>query len=260
MATRLIFVCHGQLHHEKKCGETLAEVINAVPGFRAFFAENVHDTDGLSEHIFGNLERCDGFLAVMNKRGSVLFKKRRLTRSSVWIQQELAIVSFLNFQRQGRRRIRVRVFAQRGITREGLTEVLILNPTEFNQNDELPEAVREWLTGPDFAEDPIESTREGLFRISTAAFSNDHWRYLEVLMALSGGKTEPVRENHALTLVLRLGVPDREVENIRSGVEIAGLIKRDFLEHNTIVTDTLTPGFIDLVADELRRRGTSWRR
>ncbi len=260
MATRLIFVCHGQSPHEKKCGKALEHVINDVPGFRAFFAENVHDTDGLSEHIFGNLERCDGFLAVMHKRGNVLFMKRRLTRSSVWIQQELAIISFLNFQRRGRRRIRIRVFAQRGITREGLTEVLILNPTEFGRDDELPDAVREWLTGPEFAEDSVESTREGLFRSCTERFSDDHWRYLEVLIALSGGKTEPVRESHALTLVTRLGVPQGEIERIRSEIETAGLMKRDFLEHNRIGLDTLTPGFIDLVADELRRRGTYWRR
>ena len=59
MPTRLIFICHGQLPEEKPKGLALAELIDNTPGFRAFFAENVHSTDDLTHHIFANLERCD---------------------------------------------------------------------------------------------------------------------------------------------------------------------------------------------------------
>jgi len=119
MPTRLIFVCHGQLDHERKNGLWLASVIEKMPGFRAYFADAVHDTDGLSQHIFGNLERCDGFLAVMHKRGEVEFLGRRITRASVWVQQELAIVTFLNYQRQAERRSKVRVFAEQVLSGRG---------------------------------------------------------------------------------------------------------------------------------------------
>ena len=120
MPTRLIFVCHGQLPDEKPNGLKLVELINSTDGFKAFFAENVHDTNALSEHIFSNLERCDGFLAVMHQRGEVTFPVGRLIRGSVWIQQELAIVSFLNYGRPSSRRIKVRVFAKRESTGRGL--------------------------------------------------------------------------------------------------------------------------------------------
>lgn len=103
MATRLIFVCHGQLPNEKPKGLALAKLIDETPGFRAFFAENIHSTDGLSQHIFANLERCDGFLAIMHNRGKVTVAGGKLIRGSVWVHQELAIVGFINYQRHASR-------------------------------------------------------------------------------------------------------------------------------------------------------------
>ena len=75
MQTRLIFVCHGQLPEERENGLKLVALIDSTPGFRAFFAEDVHDTDGLSQYIFVNLARSDGFLAVMHKYRGTLFPK-----------------------------------------------------------------------------------------------------------------------------------------------------------------------------------------
>ena len=256
MPTRLIFICHGQLPHEKPKGLVLAKLIDDTPGFRAFFAENVQSTDGLSQHIFGNLERCDGFLAVMHKRGKVTWPGGELTRASVWIQQELAIVSFLNHQRHAPRRIKVRVFMERGIEREGLADVLILNPTPFENDDDLPDLVRQWLTGPDFAEDPIASTRKELFRKSTADFKKGHWKYLEVMMVLSGETTNVVNESHVHTM---LGQMQFSGDTLSIKTELGA---KGFLWHTTtpdpergIIPIRLAAGFIDLIADELRRRG-----
>lgn len=257
MATRMIFVCHGQLEHEKPKGLALARLIDQTPGFRAFFAENIHSTDALSEQIFANLERSDGFLAVMHKRGDVSFLERRRTRASVWVQQELAIVSFINYQRHAARRIKVRVFAERGIHREGLAETLILNPIEFERDEELPDLVRGWLLGPDFAEDPTTTTREGLFRRMTSKFTEAHWIYLEVMMVLSSGTTNDVAHNHVLAMLGQMAVPsgsDR-VENdlLGQGFLVRGQVDRQ----RGMQPIALTPGFIDLIADELRRRGSS---
>lgn len=257
MPTRLIFICHGQLPHEKPKGLVLAKIIDETPGFRAFFAENVHTTDDLVRHIFGNLEHCNGFLAVMHKRGDVTIPGEKFTRASVWIQQELAIISFVNYLRHASRHIKVRVFAQRGIKREGLADALILNPIEFDKDDELPVLVREWLEGPDFAEDPAETTREGLFRKLTSDFTDDHWRYLEVMMVLSRGTTDDVGESHVLTMLGQMGAS--VTQKVTSELRARGFIEVGSADRSRgIIPTALTPAFIDLVADELRRRGPTW--
>ena len=257
MPTRLIFICHGQLPGEEEKGLALRNLIDGIPGFRAFFAEAVHSTVGLSQHIFGNLERCDGFLAVMHRRGDVSFHGREFTRASVWVQQELAIVSFINSLRAPERRIKVRVFAQHGIKREGLASQLILNPIEFENDDQIPLLVQEWLFGHDFAEDPIESTREDLFRQLTSDFTDAHWSYLQVMMALSGGTTHDVDESHVNTMLSKMTFSGN-ISNIRSTLAAKGFLWRGGLPDKArgIIPTRLTPGFIDLIAEEFLRRGT----
>lgn len=251
MPTRLIFVRHGQLPDEKPKGLALAKMIDETPGFRAFFAEAVQSTDALSEHIFANLERCDGFLAVMHRRGGVTFPDRPpFIRSSVWIQQELAIVSFINYQRHLARRIKIRVFAQRGIKREGLADTLILNPVEFDSDEELRPLVREWLAGPDFSEDRVTTTREALFQRLTSDFTEEHWRFLEVMMVLSRGTSEDVTDVHVRRML-------EQMDHIQAWRGRISLIKRGFLRQEK-ETSALMPAFLDLVAEELRRRGPTW--
>ncbi len=256
MSTRLIFISHGQLPEEKPKGLALAKRIDGWPGFRAFFAESVHSTDGLSEHILGNLERCDGFLAVMHKRGEVDFLGRKFTRASIWIQQELAIISFINYQRHPTRRIKVRVFAQRGIKREGLVDTLILNPIEFEKDEDLQVLIIEWLCSSDFQEDPIATTRESLFRTLTSDFTDAHWSYLKVMMALSSGTTHDVDESHVNTMLSKMKFSGN-ISDIQSTLAARGFLWRGGLPDKArgIIPTRLTPGFIDLIAEELRRRG-----
>lgn len=253
MPTGLIFICHGQLAHEKPKGLALAKLIDDTPGFRAFFAENIHSTDGLSQHIFANLERCAGFLAVMHNRGEVTFPGGKLIRGSVWVHQELAIVSFINYQRHAPRHIKVRVFAQRGIQREGLADTLILNPIPFDKDEDLPEQVRAWLTGPDFAEDPVETTRKGLFRKLTSDLTDAHWRYLEVMMVLSGGTTNDVDQSHVLAMLGQMGASGN-LDQIQGELVAKGFMWRTTrIDRERGITPTaLTPASIDLIADELR--------
>lgn len=259
MVTRMIFVRHGQLDHEKENELRLLKLINDTPGFRASFAETVHDTDGLSQHIFANLERCDGFLAVMHKRGEVAFRERKLTRASVWVQQELAIVSFVNYQRHTGRRIKVRVFAERGIDREGLADALILNPTQFDRDEELTGLVQDWLAGPDFAEDPVRTTREGLFESMTADLAEAHWRYLEVMMVLARGTASEVSYSHVQSMLAKMGLKNDEIEQATGHLSSQGFLVRGQHDKQRGLTPTsLVPGFIDLLADELRRRGSPW--
>ncbi len=165
-------------------------------------------------------------------------------------------MSFINYLRHAARRIKVRVFAKHGIKREGLADTLILNPTEFDSDDELFALVGGWLTGPDFAEDPIASTREELFRKLTADFKEGHWKYLEVMMVLSGGTTNVVNESHVHTM---LGQMQFSGNTLSIKTELGA---KGFLWHTTtpdselgIIPIRLAAGFIDLITDELRRRG-----
>lgn len=255
MLTRLIFVCHGQLDHEKQNGLKLAELIDGTPGFKAFFAEEVHDTEGLSQHIFSNLERCDGFLAVMHKRGEVTHPGGKLFRASVWVQQELAIVTFLNYLRHAGHRIKVRVFAECGIQREGLADTLILNPVAFDRDEDLPGQVLYWLKGPDFKEDPIATTREYLFQKKTADFTATHWSFLEVMMVFSCGSSAEVSQAQVRSAVVELGVPKAESEAAESDLLNRGLTTpKEYDARKGIQPISIAPAFIDLIADELRRQ------
>ena len=256
MNARQIFICHGQLEHERESGLNLAKLIDSAPGFRAFFAEAVQDTDGLSQHIFANLERSDGFLAVMHKRGEVEFLGKRFTRASVWIQQELAIVSMLNHQREAARRIKVRVLAQRGIKREGLADVLILNPTEFERDEELPGLVLSWLTGPAFASDPVATAAERAFRAATQTFDADTWRYLAAVLVLTNRTPREVDRGEVQIMVNRMGGVSVPFESLESMLRSSGLLFQQSPDRDRGITPVhLAPGFIGLIEEELRRRG-----
>ncbi len=254
--TRLIFICHGQLPHEKQAGLNLKAHVEAPGGFHAFFAEAVQSTDALSEHIFGNLERCDGFLAVMHKRGDVTYPGGRITRASVWVQQELAIVTFLNYLRRGARRVPIRVYAEKGIDPEGLATALILNPIPFAPGDDLRDSVRDWLTGPEFAIDPIASTRDELFRNLTSKFTDRHWTYLQMMMVLSRGTADQVAMPDLNRVFAQIRFLSDNPDHVGQELVDAGLISpRMFDKERKVDCLRLSPAFIDLVADELRIRG-----
>ena len=257
---RQIFVSHSQLQGQRERGQELARVINAVEiggaqRFRAYFAEDVHDTDGLSQHIFDNLQRSAGFLAVMHRRGRVHTPHEDFDRASVWIQQELAIVSFLNFQRPGPRRIRIRVFTEGEIKREGVSAVQIVNATPFERDDELPDRVRTWLTGPDFAVDPVGDTREQIFQRIAARLTVEQWRQLHVLMVLSNGTDAEVSEAQLAQMLGEMGVGDCGGEPMRAQLAVSGLVLRG--SHDVAMGARpihVAPAFVELLADELRMR------
>ncbi len=146
---------------------------------------------------------------------------------------------------------------ERGIDREGLADTLIVNPITFDNDDELPNLVREWLASPDFAEDPIETTREGLFNKLTSNFTDAHWRFLEVMMVLSRGTTTEVDISHVRTMLSQMpysGGPHIESElRAKTFLHLAPADSK-----RGIFPACLTSGFIDLIGDELQRRGRTW--
>jgi hypothetical protein len=132
----LVFISCGQYRPEEiELGKALATAVDELTDFEGYFAQNQSSLDGLSRNIFGALNGCAGFVAVMHHRGEVQTLHGRHKRGSVWVEQEIAIAAFLR-QAQDRD-LQVAVYVQRDLKREGVREQLHLNPTEFDTEDEV---------------------------------------------------------------------------------------------------------------------------
>jgi hypothetical protein len=185
MRNRRIFVSCGQETHEEiSLGREIIKVIGDHKGMKGFFAQDVHSPADLNGAVFGALRTCDGFFAVMHKRGGVTYRDYPVIhRSSVWIQQEIAIIAYRSFL-QGRH-VPVRVFQEKGILLEGIMKTSIVNSIVFRQNDEVLEGLSKWLTGPEFAEHPVLARREDLFQRRVEGYGDHHWLVLELIAAHS---------------------------------------------------------------------------
>jgi hypothetical protein len=140
----LVFISCGQFtDEERRLGKDVCELVNGTPGLQAYFAENQSTVKGVAEHILGALDRAAGFIAIMHHRGEVTTPSGMHTRASVWIEQEIAIVSFLQATRKTE--IPITAYAQQGIYREGLRDKIMLNPTPFTTADEVLADLRKLL-------------------------------------------------------------------------------------------------------------------
>jgi hypothetical protein len=133
----LIFISCGQYTAEEiGVGDRLARIVaEKLAPCQGYFAQNVNSLEGLSKNILGALNQCVGFVAVMHHRGNLTTPNGTHTRASVWVEQELAIAAFLTQAQQ--RPLAVAAYIQRGIKREGIRDQLHLNPTEFDNPDEI---------------------------------------------------------------------------------------------------------------------------
>ena len=152
MAKNLIFVSCGQATEpEKTLGEQVKTVIDATPGFEAYFAETVQDLDALGCNVFDALRRSAGAVVVLHDRGLVTSPDGNEwgRRSSVWINQELAILAYRQFAEA--RRIPALAFADPKVRLEGAMTSLIVNPRAPNSTQEVAPAVSTWLANNNFA-------------------------------------------------------------------------------------------------------------
>jgi hypothetical protein len=135
----MIFISCGQYTEaERSLGQSICDLVRQVTSFEPYFAENQRTLDDLSKNVFAALDGRSGFIAIMHHRGSVTTPHGgRTIRGSVWVEQEIAIAAFL--QNFAGRKISVRIYLERGIAREGLRDKLILNPIEFETNEEVLE-------------------------------------------------------------------------------------------------------------------------
>lgn len=146
MVKKLIFVSCGQAtDQEKTLGIAIKEVIDGTEGFEAYFAESVHDLDSLGRNIFEGLRRCSGGVAILHNRGKAFSRSGDYwgIRSSVWVNQELAILAYRQFFESTP--VPVLAFIESEVKLEGAMTALIVNPLPLSAVSDVVKAVRSWL-------------------------------------------------------------------------------------------------------------------
>ena len=148
---KLIFVSCGQVtEEEKQLGSAVKCLIDGTKDFEAYFAETVHDLSALGHHIFDALRRCSGAICFLHKRGSVTDRlgKDWGFRSSVWVNQEIAILAFRNFLEFAD--LPILVFKDNEVKIEGAMTSFIVNPLPLLNISDTLAAVKEWLKSTEF--------------------------------------------------------------------------------------------------------------
>lgn len=155
--TPLVFISCGQFTPEEiRLGKQIAKLVKEQTGATGYFAQNQTSLDALTDHIFKALDTAAGFIAVMHKRGQVTDLKGEVdrTRASVWVEQEIAIASFIQKTRNAN--LKVQAYIEEGITLEGAREKLMLNPMVFRTNlqvtKHLKKILQTWNLVPAVAE------------------------------------------------------------------------------------------------------------
>lgn len=157
MANKLIFISCGQLTEaEKSIGVLLKAVVNGTPGFEAYFAETVHDLDSLAHHVLEGIQHCSGAIVILQDRGAVSYSDGTEWghRSSVWVNQEVAILAYR--QSFESKKIPILAFLDPAVKLEGAMTSLIVNPQALPPSAQLASIVSEWLAKSEFAESSNE--------------------------------------------------------------------------------------------------------
>lgn len=195
MAKSLVFVSCGQLTDaEKTVGTLLKTVIDGTPDFEAYFAETVQDLEALGIHIFGALQRCVGAVVVMHDRGVVLQSDgiEWGHRSSVWVNQELAILAYRQFS-EGTR-IPILAFADPRVKLEGAMTNLIVNARPLSPLQDLEASVRHWLATASFG-----GGSEHAFASKWSRLSENSRKVVAVLLDEGGQQVKEIVVRRGLT-------------------------------------------------------------
>jgi hypothetical protein len=156
MTGKLIFVsCGQQTAEEKRLGALVKQLVDSKPGYKAYFAEYVQNLDALAKNIFEGLRSCSGLISILHERGFVIGQDNKEWgyRSSVWVNQEIAILAYRK-QFQGVE-IPILVFKDEKVRLEGAMTSLIVNPIPMKSESEILKEIESWLNFTDF---PLNST------------------------------------------------------------------------------------------------------
>jgi hypothetical protein len=256
MPKKRIFISCGQrLPEEKSFGREIQRLINE--NMDGFFAEEAHDAADLNTSLFRELQNCDGFVAVMHKRGEVSYSDRPAHyRASLWIQQEIAILHYRSFLLG--RPIPMRIYLENGILPEGLTQYSMINPISFQDNQSVLHDLAKWLQGSTFDESPTLARREDLFRRRVQGYDENHWLLLELVAAHSRNPGDLVDYTMVqfdfVAILQERGQPDAGniFEKVRIPLKQSGLIINNI--PGQPATFQIGTQWWDLVVEELRNQ------
>ncbi|MBI2059743.1 MAG: hypothetical protein HYT87_08230 [Nitrospirae bacterium] len=150
MGANLIFISCGQrTEEEKKIGARIKEYIDGIEGYEGYFAEKVSSLHGLTESILAKLQECSGCVAVMHSRGIVRQNgESEHFRSSIWINQEIAILAYRTIVDGDE--IPILVFSDPQVRIEGIMKYLHLNPKTTERADAMIKEIGTWLKTQSF--------------------------------------------------------------------------------------------------------------
>jgi hypothetical protein len=120
MIRQTVFISCGQFSDaERRLGRQIAEKIRVLTDLEPFFADEVQDLNGLDANILNALRNCVAFITVLHPRGEI----RRpdgsvLVRGSIWIEQEIAIATYI--QRVENRQLPIVAFKHKLVGLEGI--------------------------------------------------------------------------------------------------------------------------------------------
>lgn len=153
MTEKLIFIsCGQQTAEEKDLGTSVKQLVDSIPGFTAYFAEYVQSLDALARNIFEGLLKCSGLISFLHERGLVTTEgnKEWGHRSSVWVNQEIAILAFRKQLQEID--IPIIVFKDERVRLEGAMTSLIVNPIRMGSRSDILVEIDRWLKSTEFPE------------------------------------------------------------------------------------------------------------
>jgi hypothetical protein len=137
MSKPSIFISCGQYSpEEKELGNQIVKLVRELTPWEPFFAEQVHDFNGLDTNILEALQKCVGFITVLHPRGRIEPPSGpAIIRASVWIEQEIAIAAYIS--RVEKRALPIIGYTHASVSREGLRQFIHINPISFRNEAEI---------------------------------------------------------------------------------------------------------------------------
>jgi hypothetical protein len=150
MIRKTVFISCGQFTaEEKQLGKDIVKLVRDSTDLTPFFAEEVHDLNGLDSNILAALHDCAAFITVLHPRGEIVRPDgSKLIRASTWIEQEIAIATYI--KRTEKRQLPIIAFIHKSVGLEGIRSLIHINPIQFSNEAEiialLPGFLSQWKT------------------------------------------------------------------------------------------------------------------
>jgi len=256
MAKKRIFISCGQItQDEKRFGQELGELLDKHD-MVGFFAEEAHEPTDLYSYLFRELQRCDGYIAVLQDRGQVRYENfDAIHRASVWIQQEISVVFYRCFLLG--RPIPMRIYMERGLRREGFVTVSIINPIQFDNKDTVFEDLDQWLKGPTFEEQPVLLRREDVFEKRARTLDQEDWLLLE-LIAVHSPDPGGLAPEAQITMDFKNMCPQAKTKQYYTRTKLGKLESTGLVtitQEHAVRRIQINKPWWDLILEELRNQG-----